>query len=71
MKLERNKWYTTDHARYITQDTVLLLELWGEELYFGAYDVDFKEFSSWTSGNAGALNNDEVTAFFIPKENKK
>ena len=70
MQLEKNKWYTTDHAKYLTEDTTLLMELWEEDLYFGIYDADTKKFQSWTSGNAGELNDDEVTAFFIPEENK-
>ena len=70
MQLERNKWYKGEYAKHLTVSTICNIELYGDSLSFGVYDAENKKFASWVSGEAGELNDEEVTAFFIPEENK-
>ena len=67
MQLEKNKWYTGDYAKYITEDTMVLMELWCDILEIGMYYPESKKFESWTSGSAGYEYDEQVTHFMIPE----
>jgi len=67
MKLEKNKSYSREYAKYITEDTRVLMELWGDILEFGMYYPESKKFESWTSGSAGYEYDEQVTHFMIPE----